>query len=235
MDGMTTAVNESRVPGRTLGLFAKYPEPGQVKTRLAVDTSPAWAATVAAAFLADLVERLSGVRARRVLAFTPPAAEPYFGRLVQGRFLLTPQHGEDLGRRLAAFFAEQFRQGAGPVVLVGTDSPTLPNAFVEQAFAEMERADVVLGPATDGGYYLIGCGRSLPALFEEIPWSMSTVLTEAIARLPEATRLALLPPWYDVDTLENWRMLRGHVMALRRAGKDPEVPCVERLMAKGPW
>jgi rSAM/selenodomain-associated transferase 1 len=181
--------------------------------------------------LHDLLDRLAVVNAHRVLAFTPPAAEPAFADLARGRYALVAQAEGDLGRRLAAFFSEQFRAGAGRVVVLGTDSPTLPLAIVEQAFAELQQADVVLGPATDGGYYLIGGAGRLPPLFEGIDWGTSSVLRDTVRRLPaSASRLALLQPWYDVDTLDDWRMLEGHVAALRRAGLDPSVPHIERLM-----
>ena len=227
---MTTAPLPTEQAGRTLGLFAKQPEPGQVKTRLAAGSSAAWAAEVAAAFLHDLVDRLSPLTARRVLAFSPPEAEPFFAELVRGQFLLTPQGEGDLGRRMASFFAGQLGRGAGPVVLVGTDSPTLPLAFIEQAFVELRRAELVLGPATDGGYYLIGCARRLPPVFDGIAWGGPRVLADTVARLAAApTSLALLPPWYDVDTMDDWWVLRGHLAALRRAGQDPGVPRTERL------
>src|SRR5262245_12360567 len=90
---------------RVLGLFAKWPRPGQVKTRLAASTSPEWAACVADAFLRDAVHRLGHVDARRVLAFTPDEAEPHFAELVRGRFTLLPQGVGDLGERMARFFA----------------------------------------------------------------------------------------------------------------------------------
>ena len=117
--------------------------------------------------------------------------------------------------------------------MLGTDSQTVPRAFVEQAFAALAGADVVLGPATDGGYYLIGCARQVPPVFEGVAWGSSRVLAETVGRLAEPRwRLALLPPWYDVDTLDDWRMLVGHLAALRRAGVDPSVPHVERLLAR---
>jgi glycosyltransferase A (GT-A) superfamily protein (DUF2064 family) len=106
----------------------------------------------------------------------------------------------------------------------------LPVAFIKQAFAELDRADVVLGPATDGGYYLVGCARRLPPLFEGIAWGGPRVLLDSIRRLAGSSwRLAVLPPWYDVDTLDDWWALRGHLAALRAAGHDPGVPCTEQL------
>src|SRR5262249_27166507 len=129
---------------RVLGLFAKQPEPGQVKTRLAVATSAAWAARVAAAFLHDTIARLSPVDADRVLVYTPPNAAPFFAELVRDRFSLTPQEPGDLGQRMSGFIDLQLRRKATAVVLVGTDSPTLPVEWVQQAFLELERAQVVL-------------------------------------------------------------------------------------------
>jgi hypothetical protein len=187
---------------------------------------------VARAFLLDTVERLAGVGGRRVLAFAPPSAEADFAALVRGRFALAAQADGDLGRRLARFAAEQIAAGAGSLVLVGADSPTLPVEYVERAFAELGRADVVLGQATDGGYYLIGFGRRVPPVFDGIAWGTSRTLADTVARL-EGWRLALLPPWYDVDTPDDWAMLCGHLAALRRAGADPGAPHTEALALEG--
>jgi rSAM/selenodomain-associated transferase 1 len=213
-------------------LFAKQPAPGQVKTRLAAETSPQWAAQVAEACLLDTLDKLAGIAAQRVLAFAPPDAEAYFAEVVRGRFELMPQVEGDLGQRMAAFFAQQLAAGADRVVLTGADSPSLPTAYIERAFAELEQVDVVLGPATDGGYYLVGCGQRLPPIFDGIPWSSERVLTETVARLVERSwGLALLPPWYDVDTLSDWHTLQGHLAALERTGTDPGLPNIRRLAA----
>jgi rSAM/selenodomain-associated transferase 1 len=215
---------------KALGLFAKWPIPGRVKTRLA-PSNAAWGARAAQAFLLDALQRFAAVEAQRVLAFAPAEHEADFAALVADRFLLTPQGDGDLGQRLAAFFAQQFDIGARAVVVIGTDSPTLPVEYVEHAFAELANTDVVLGPATDGGYYLIGCKPDHPPLFDNIAWSSGRVLADTIAALAESRwRLALLPPWYDVDTPEDWELLRGHMAALRRAGIDPAAPQTEALL-----
>jgi rSAM/selenodomain-associated transferase 1 len=224
-----------RVRAPVLGLFAKWPAPGAVKTRLAAATSAAWAARVAAAFLGDSLDRLSTLAVRRVLAFAPAAAEADFAALAGGRFELVPQSAGDLGQRLSAFVGRQLRDGAGAVVVVGADSPTLPLSYLEQAFRELEEADVVLGPTTDGGYYLIGCGPRLPPVFAGIDWSSNRVLAQTVACLGDPSwRLAVLPPWYDVDTAEDWAVLCGHLAALRRAGLDPGVPRTEELLRESP-
>lgn len=219
----------ARVTKQLLGVMVKQPRPGAVKSRLAVSTSPQFAAAVAEAFLQDLLVRLLTFRVPTALVFAPLAAESYFADLVRGKCDLCPQVEGDLGQRMAAFFFNQFQRGLEKVVLIGADSPTLPLVFLDQAFRELEHADVVLGPASDGGYYLVGCSRYLPELFTGISWSVPEVLSQTVERFA-AGRLALLPPWYDVDTLDDWKMLQGHVQALRRAGYDPGIPNTERLL-----
>jgi rSAM/selenodomain-associated transferase 1 len=214
-----------------LGLFVKAPRPGQVKTRLAAAVSNHWAAAVAEALLLDTIERLAKITAERSLYFSPPDASPYFEAVAAHRFTLAPQGQGDLGCRMTAYFAEQFRAGAAKVMLVGSDSPTLPIDYIQDGFAMLDSHDVVLGPATDGGYYLVGCARAAPEIFANIPWGSSQVLQDTIGAIARAgCRLALLPPWYDVDTLDDWRMLQGHVAALRQAGLDPGIPHTERLL-----
>jgi uncharacterized protein len=218
---------------RVLGLFAKYPEPGRVKTRLAAQTSPAWAARVADAFLRDTLHRCAAVAARRVVVFSPAEAASLFADLAEGRYALVPQREGSLGQRMAAFIADELQAGAGAVVLLGSDSPTLPPAFVAEAFRLLEEADVVLGPATDGGYYLLGCARRLPPIFDGINWGSPHVLEQTVACLADpAWRVALLPPWYDVDTLDDWQVLRGHLAALRRAGGAADLPHTLALLSE---
>jgi rSAM/selenodomain-associated transferase 1 len=214
-----------------LGLFAKWPCAGAVKTRLAAELGPERAAQIALAFLLDSLDRLAAVSGRRVIAFTPDDAAAGFLDVADGRFDLRPQGDGDLGTRMARFLSAEVDSGADAVVLVGADGPTLPLAFIGRAFEELQRADVVLGPATDGGYYLIGCARRVPPVFDGVEWGTSRVLTQTMAQLPAPDwRLSLLPPWYDVDTPADWDMLRGHVAALRRAGLDPSVPRTEELL-----
>jgi rSAM/selenodomain-associated transferase 1 len=219
-----------------LGIFAKEPIAGQVKTRLARDTSADWAQRVAEAFLADSLGRFCSIPTLRVIAYAPSNARTELSipfRHWVGFYLRYPQSDGDLGHRLRAFFQHYLRDFPR-VVVIGTDSPTLPHDYIHQAFAALHQHDVVLGPAFDGGYYLIGCRREIPALFDDIPWSTAKVLDATVQRVHESNAsLALLPPWYDVDTVEDWAMLCGHVRAMRCAGVDPEVPRIEELMGEG--
>jgi rSAM/selenodomain-associated transferase 1 len=213
---------------RVLVLFAKWPLASDAKTRLGE-----FGTEVARAFLLDSIERYARIEARRVLAFAPADAEPSFVNLVLGRFRLVPQRPGDLGQRLCGIVEEQLETGAASVVFLGTDSPTLPLEYIDDAFRRLEAADVVLGPATDGGYYLLGCARRVPPIFHGISWGTSRVLGQTIAALSDPQwPLSLLPPWYDVDTPDDWRMLCGHVAALRRCGIDPQLPHTEALMRR---
>ncbi|MCI0683157.1 MAG: TIGR04282 family arsenosugar biosynthesis glycosyltransferase [Gemmataceae bacterium] len=212
-----------------LGVFAKWPEPGRAKTRLADATSPEFAARAADAMLRDTLDRLVDVPAERWLAFAPADQAAAFRDLAANRYRLIPQGDGDLGARMERFIRDRIDGGAERVVLVGADSPTLPVEHVHDAFHRLHDVDLVLGPATDGGYCVIGCRRRVPPVFRGVAWGTSTVLRDTVARLDDSWRLALLPPWYDVDTLDDWRMLQGHVAAMRRTGAEPRCPHVERL------
>lgn len=214
-----------------LGVFAKEPIAGSVKTRLAQATSAPWAQRVAAALLEDSLDRFGQVDAHRAIVYAPAAASAFFAGLSKGRFELIAQGAGDLGQRLQSFFAHARSHGYSRIVAVGSDSPTLPITYIDDAFGLLDTHDVVIGPAFDGGYYLIGSGPTTIPLFEAIPWSTSRVLETTVERVRTASAtLALLPPWYDVDLLDDWAMLRGHVLAMHQAGIDPGVPHVERLI-----
>lgn len=216
---------------RTLGVFAKSPRPGQVKTRLAAATSAEWAARVAAALLADTLDRLASVPARRCLVHAPDDAGLELQAFSRDRFALQPQGAGDLGERLARFFTDRLK--GGPVVVVGADCPILSFFDLELAFTFLDRVDVVIGPATDGGYYLLGCRRFLPSLFSGIDWGGPHVLRQTVERLPTSASLCMLPPLADVDTLEDWHALTGYLLAERRAGVDLQLPHIEALIREG--
>lgn len=199
----------------TFGMFVKAPEPGRVKTRLAAVIGDAPAAELYRAFLADLIERFRKTGDRRVLAYSPAddVTRELFGQLAGWDYKLWPQPEADLGTRMREFF-EAF--GPEPVVLIGSDSPTLPSNFPDIAFATLAHRDVVLGPATDGGLYLIALNQQHRAwpIFDGIDWSTSRVLDQVMRRLIELdARVEALPPWYDIDDSTDLAFLRGHLAA----------------------
>ncbi len=135
-----------------------------------------------------------------MLAYAPPHARSYFARLAPDGFGLLPQQGAHLGERLAKALAGQFQQGWGQVVIMNSDGPTLPLAYLEEAFSDLDRADATLDPGHDGGYYLIGMKRLHPELFQGIAWSTDRVVPQTLAICRRLRlRVRLLPEWYDVD------------------------------------
>ena len=110
-----------------------------------------------------------------------------------------------------------FARGAERVVLVGSDSPSLPAAYLDEGLALLREKEVVLGPSMDGGYYLVGRRKGESRIFQDVNWSTGMVLGQTLARLGTQT-LGLLPPWYDVDTPAEAGFLKVHLEALARAG-----------------
>jgi glycosyltransferase A (GT-A) superfamily protein (DUF2064 family) len=118
---------------------------------------------------------------------------------------------------MASALRQALDAGATRVALIGTDVPTLPASILRDAFRLLRNSDVVLGPACDGGYYLVGVSRRVPPIFDGIPWGRSTVLEATLADINRlGLRCRLLPFWYDVDTMPSLRLLAAHLAALRR-------------------
>ena len=216
-----------------LGIFAKHWEPGKVKSRLARTIGESHAATLQALFVAALVERLANVAQRRAIAYWPPESGASFAGVVQDRFELLPQASGDLGQRMQAFFVSALAR-AERVVLIGSDSPDVPMDILTQALDALAEHSVVLGPAADGGYYLIGLARRLPPVFKGIAWGTREVWRQTTARLKAAgVSWHELPPWYDVDELADLAALRQR---LPEAAADPHLARlasdIEALMHK---
>lgn len=195
---------------KALIIFARQPVPGLVKTRLARDVGDETAAQIYRAMLEDTLGVAGGLDEARRMIFWASGADAHSGDIGDCRFEQFTQAGADLGARMAAAFAQAFETGARHCCIIGSDSPGLPPEFIEQAFAMLQRdeADVVFGPCDDGGYYLLGMNRLYPLLFEDIAWSTPLVLETSMRRTRDAgLRFALLPGWYDVDTLADLRRL----------------------------
>jgi hypothetical protein len=205
----------------SLGVFVRHPLPGQVKTRLAATVGPELAARLYHAFVADTLDALRDVAARRYVCLTPadPPARHWCAALAKNDYTIWPQPAGLLGDRMQAFFADVLQSPAECAVIVGSDSPTLPKQRVQQALDLLEETDAVLGPATDGGYYLLGLRGQVWPVFSGIAWGGSMVLRQTVERLRHCgARCAVLPVWYDVDTIDDLRFLGAHLEALRLAG-----------------
>jgi uncharacterized protein len=170
---------------------------------------------------------------RRVLVYAPSDAGPWFDALLPASFALQPQVGSGPGQCLHAFFSGELEEGASRVVVIGSDAPTIDPTIVVSAFLCLEGRDLVLGPATDGGIYLIGARGSVPPIFDGVDWNRTNVLSQSVDRLRDTgLSLSLLPPWYRINQANDVQMLAGHIRALRRAGLDPGIPRVERLIER---
>jgi uncharacterized protein len=192
-----------------LAVIAKEPAAGLAKTRLAPALGERGAAAVAAALLADTLALLRMVEAEPWLCFAPAAARHRMAALAPG-FELLPQVDGDLGDRLAACARALHVAGATRLGIVGADTPHLPADWCRTAFELLDRVDVVLGPALDGGYYLIaidGTGGPPPAeLFTGVPMGTDRVLEETLRRARRlGLRTGLLPPLRDLDRVEDLR------------------------------
>jgi rSAM/selenodomain-associated transferase 1 len=195
----------------SLIVFARPPVAGFAKTRLIPRLGAERAARLYGAFLADVcatgAAAAATVGARRVLAVAGDPAHPSLAGL--DGWERVAQADGDLGQRMrVAIDAELLR--AERVCLVGSDAPTVPHAYLEQAFALLVTHEVVVGPSTDGGYWLIGARRAIPELFTAMPWSTPRVLVETLARL-RGRSVGLLPFHYDVDEPADLELLVRHL------------------------
>lgn len=198
-----------------LVVFAKAPIPGQVKTRLCPPLTPDEAATLHGSFVLDTLERSKAAVAMlklpldRYLACAPSSTLVFFKIMEERQGVrLIDQVGDDLGARMNQAFETMFARGYKRALIVGTDVPSLPLEHYKQALALLETNDLVLGPALDGGYYLIGLKRDAPDLFSGIPWSTDRVLALTQERAAKfGLKSALLPSWRDVDTIEDVQAL----------------------------
>jgi rSAM/selenodomain-associated transferase 1 len=196
-------------------MFAKRPVAGRVKTRLGAAIGNDASANLYSAFVRDLVERYSSVAGRRVFGYAPESADEWARDTAGGHFELWAQPPAGLGTRIQGFFDHAFGSGARRVVLIGSDSPNLPSSYIDQAFQLLDEMDVVIGPASDGGFYLIGQREQSRDLFAGTEWSSSRVCEQTLrnARAVDS-KVALLPVWYDIDTVDDARMMWSHLQAV---------------------
>jgi rSAM/selenodomain-associated transferase 1 len=205
-------------------MFAKYWQPGTVKTRLAATIGRGPASELYRGFLMASLQRLRQAGDRRTLVYTPPDRQTEFAALAGSQWTLQPQASGDLGRRMRQFLESAPRAGADRVVLIGSDSPTLPPAWVDEAFERLGRYAVVLGPSSDGGYYLIGVSGAVPPVFSHVAWGTRRVWDQTIERLRQAGwSFGVLPEWYDVDDIDSLRRMREELVH----GGDLDAPLQE--------
>ncbi|MHC4110211.1 MAG: TIGR04282 family arsenosugar biosynthesis glycosyltransferase [Planctomycetota bacterium] len=190
--------------------FVKHPAAGKVKTRLSEHVGQDAATDLYKSFVADILTTLHAISVNFKIVFYPPDAEKKFQQWLGQGYSYIRQTGKDLGQRMKNAFLQVFSDGFDKVVLIGSDIPDLPADYLELGFKTLETNDVVLGPSSDGGYYLIGFVKEafLPDVFESITWSSADVLEQTLNILKKhEQRVYLLPQWHDVDTLTDLKSL----------------------------
>ncbi len=206
--------------GEILAVFARAPELGRVKTRLCPPFTVDEAVRFHRALVEDTLDHLGKLNRpdlSRVLLLSRPLLQATDLDIPRG-WTVGIQAPGDLGEKLSSFFEGAFRREVRRVVVVGCDSPTLPLEVIDDAFEDLERVDVTLGPAADGGYYLIGSRLFVPELFRGISWGTEDVLKQTRHVLDRlAIRYHLLVPWYDVDRPRDLEKLREEIVFLKRA------------------
>ena len=204
--------------GIAIGIFCKTPVPGLSKTRLSPPLRSEDCAALSACFIRDLaatIGELTGAGdVTGYAVYTPAGTERALGTLLPSDFRLQLQCDGDFGTRLATAMRELLNKRAG-AILVNADSPTLPASILHAAVAATRRGGVVLSPALDGGYILIGLSQLHTRLFADIPWSTSRVHQATVERAAEiGVPVINVPGWYDVDDAESLALLQ-----LELAGK----------------
>lgn len=205
---------------RCVLLFLKSPEIGRVKTRLSKHLNPRTVVDLYRCFVSDILSTLEKTGHPIILCHDPPNDPEAIRRWLGSRHPLMPQHTGDLGERMADAFRNGFSRGFDQAVLIGTDIPDLPSAFVREAFSELTEHPVVIGPAEDGGYYLIGFRSDsfTPEVFKGIHWSTSSVLLQTRRILKTlGHKYHLLPNWKDIDTALDLKALNKNPHSPRNA------------------
>ncbi len=210
-----------------LGIFAKQPVAGRVKTRLCPPLSPQQAARLYCTCLQETVAAMAKAPAERVLFFA--GERTYFAETFPGLRLI-PQSDGDLGRRLDRAFAQLFEEGCQAAALIGSDSPDLPIPLVANAFAVLNKVDLAVAPARDGGYVLIGQSNHSPELFRDMPWS-SADLWPATRQRAEQLSLSCreLDTWEDLDDLASLQHL------CQRCPASPTAQLARQILAPDPF
>ncbi len=204
-----------------LGIFLKHPEPGKVKTRLSRDIGASKAVELYRCFVEATLKRAGSCGEYDTkLFFSPVDKKNEICEWLGNGYELCAQVGGDLGERLFNAFRSLYDTGAKGAVIIGSDSPTLDDASIAGAFDALNRNDMVVGPTTDGGYYLVGLSFNSGsfakfenmALFSGIEWSTENVYEQTVKRAKENNiSLGLLPPHYDVDCVDDLSRLKREI------------------------
>jgi len=191
-------------------IFAKAPVKGHVKTRLATDMDETDVVNLYKHFVSDILYKIKSTGLPHKIFYDPPGTEALMADWLGADNDFVLQKGEDLGERMENAFMKLFVNNITRAVIIGTDSPDLPEAYIMDAFSGLEKNDAVIGPAVDGGYYLIGFNKDsiVPEVFANMPWGTGVVFEKSMAILNNQNlSVHMLPKWRDVDTLNDLKYL----------------------------
>jgi rSAM/selenodomain-associated transferase 1 len=184
--------------------FVKYPKLGHVKSRLSKDLDPKYVNTLYRCFVNDLHTTLKKTDVSIIICYDPKDKKKQFQQWLGNDYHYLEQKGKNLGDRLKKAFEEGFSLGYNQLLVIGSDSPDLPQKIITDSFQHLTTQDVVIGPSSDGGYYLLALKKETysPHLFSSINWSTSMVYKETIERIKEKNQTPfILPEWHDIDTI----------------------------------
>ena len=199
---------------KALIVFVKTPVKGNVKTRLQPDLAEEKIVELYKSFITEIISKCLRLKGMDMFVGCAPTKNNDFLKKLSLTYNIKTfnQRGSNLGEKIVNAFRDYFKKGYKEIVLIGSDSPTIPTAYIKEAFSELKRNDFVLGPCCDGGLYLIGAKkRVIPEIFQNITWDTSEVLNEILKRA-NSLRIdfSLIPFWYDVDTIEDLKFLENH-------------------------
>jgi len=199
-------------------LFARDPVLGQVKTRLSSSLDDETILRLYTCFVEDSLEKIRKVdNADCFVGISPSNLSGFFNGIEGSDIRLFIQQGENLGDKMRQAFVDRFADGYKKVVIIGSDSPSLPVSYIDEVLTSDK--DLMLGPSTDGGYYLIGMVGKVSDVFAGIAWGTDQVLDETLDRVKKAgVSLELLPVWYDVDFPEDLKFLKTHLELITQSG-----------------
>jgi hypothetical protein len=195
---------------RCLIVFAKEPQKGRIKTRLAASIGEEEALCLYKAFLKDtLIIARCAETDNKILAYDSCSKEPEYLKMISDNFLFYEQKGKDLGEKMSNAFGYAHENGADHIVIIGSDSPTLPASCLDEAFQLLEEYDVVIGPSQDGGFYLVGSKVPARGMFNDVKWGSDKALEQTLENIISLQkRFVLMDPWYDVDTQDDLKSLK---------------------------
>lgn len=198
-------------------IFVKHPEAGFVKTRLAKAIGKIEAALLYRFFVEAIIRRTETKKLKRIIYYTPARKKKEIMGWLGKNIEIYPQKGGNLGERLSSAFKWTFEEGARRVVVIGTDSPLLGKKVILKAFKELKNNQCVIGPSSDGGYYLLGLSSFYKEIFEGVEWGTDKVFKQTLNTINRLNlKCSLLDEHFDIDNAEDLILLKD---TLRKMGK----------------